>query len=180
MADSYLGEVRMFSGHYAPNDWALCQGQLLKINEHQALFAIMGTIYGGDGVNTFALPNLNGRTPIGKGQGTGLTNRVMGQTGGAYHASLDFSTMPSHTHAFNTANVDATTPTLTAGQTALAHAKAASGTLLYVNDGAAGSATVALSSNTVSVEGAGQSHENVMPCAAINFIISLNGVYPQQ
>lgn len=180
MADCFIGEIRMFAGKRAPVQWFLCQGQLLKIAEYQALYSLIGTTYGGDGVNTFALPNLNGRVPVGMGQGTGLTSRAIGQTGGSYHATLDPSTMPPHTHVFNTTNVDATTSALNVGGSGLTLANAVSGSLLYVNNNAAGSASVTLSDATVASTGSGAFHENVMPCGVVNFIIATAGEYPQQ
>src|SRR5260221_6913469 len=98
MANPLIGEIRLFAGNLNPRGWALCQGQLLAINQNQALFSILGTTYGGNGQTTFALPDLRGRLAIGFGQGAGLSNYVLGQVGGAETATLNVAQLPAHTH----------------------------------------------------------------------------------
>jgi microcystin-dependent protein len=99
MANPFIGEIRMFGGNFAPRQWALCDGQLLSIAQYQALFSLLGTTYGGNGVSTFALPNLQGRLALGYGQGPGLSNYALGQTGGSETVTLTTSTMPGHNHS---------------------------------------------------------------------------------
>ncbi|MDG0025135.1 tail fiber protein [Trinickia sp. Y13] len=98
MSDPFLGEIRMAGFDYAPTGWAQCQGQLLPISQNQALFALLGTYYGGNGVSNYQLPNLQGRTPVGIGQGLGLSPVVIGETGGTENASLTIQNLPQHTH----------------------------------------------------------------------------------
>jgi microcystin-dependent protein len=99
MSDPYLGEIRMVGFNFAPNGWALCQGQLLAISQNSALFSLLGVYYGGNGVSTFQLPNLQGRTPVGVGQGVGLSTINIGEIGGTENTTLTIANMPQHTHA---------------------------------------------------------------------------------
>src|SRR5271167_2889298 len=98
MSDPFLGEIRMFGGNFAPIGWALCNGQLLSISQNTALFSVLGTSFGGDGVSTFALPDLQGRVPINAGQGAGLSPYVLGGKGGAENVTLLSTQMPAHKH----------------------------------------------------------------------------------
>src|SRR5881398_1976539 len=98
MAEPFLSEIRIMSFGFAPIGWATCDGQLLPINQNQALFSLLGTFYGGNGVTNFALPDLRGRVPIGPGQGAGLTPRTIGQVGGAESVALIEAQLPAHTH----------------------------------------------------------------------------------
>src|SRR5271155_3610803 len=98
MAEAFLGEIRMFGFTFVPQGWAMCNGQLLPISQNTALFSLLGTTYGGDGVSTFALPNLQSRVPIHQGQGTSLSPYVPGQTGGAESVTLTLSQIPAHFH----------------------------------------------------------------------------------
>jgi len=110
--DNYLGEVRIFAGNYAPEGWQFCNGQSLSVSEYQALYSLIGTTYGGDGVNTFALPDLRGRVPVGVGSGPGLTPRVLGQSGGSEEVALVESQIPAHGHnlTVNTSEASTATP----------------------------------------------------------------------
>ncbi len=101
MSDPYLGEIRMFGGNFAPQGWALCNGQLLAISQFDALFALLGTTYGGDGQVTFALPNLQGRVPVHQGSGQGLTPRVLGEIAGEETVTIIQNNMPAHSHGVN-------------------------------------------------------------------------------
>src|SRR5215213_5859350 len=101
MADPYIGEIRMFAGNFAPRGWALCNGQLLSISQNTALFSLLGTMYGGNGQTTFALPDLRGRVPLHFGQGPGLSNYVEGEVGGTETVTLTTGEMPSHNHGAN-------------------------------------------------------------------------------
>jgi microcystin-dependent protein len=177
MSDYYVGEVRLFAGAYVPAGWHLCDGSMLKINDYQALFAIIGVTYGGDGVTTFGIPDLRGRIPIGQGQGTGLTNRVMAQSGGAETVALSAATMGAHTHNLMTAGVAATAST--PGST-VTYANTAAPTTQYLKPGlgTAGGVPVNPIASTMSADGPGAAHANVMPTAVLTYIIALNGTFP--
>src|SRR5471032_757110 len=99
--DPFVAEIRVFPFNFAPTGWALCDGQILPISQNTALFSLLGTTYGGDGRSTFALPNLNGLTPLGQGQGPGLSDYVLGQTGGVEIVALSAAHLPAHTHELN-------------------------------------------------------------------------------
>lgn len=181
MTDYYVGEIRMManiSGR-APNDWVNCDGRLLAIRDYQALYALIGTTYGGDGATTFAVPDLRGRLPIGQGQGTGLTARTIGQSLGAEGVSLAEANMPSHNHSVVTAGTNAATPT--AGPS-VTFANTSSPTIQYIQNGlgTAGGTTVSPIASTIGSTGLGQPHANVMPCATVNFIIAVQGLYPMR
>jgi len=124
MSDPYVGEIRMVAFNYAPSGWALCQGQIVAISQNQALFALLGTVYGGNGVSNFQLPNLQGRSPVGAGQGLGLSFINLGESAGTENATLTIPNMPQHTHAATvtgggavTGNVAIPASTSTAAQT---------------------------------------------------------------
>ena len=173
--DSYVGEIRMFAGKYAPEGWADCDGSLLQISNYEALYSLIGITYGGDGQKTFALPDLRGRLPVGQGQGAGLTTRTLGQQSlGAEAVVLTSNTIPAHTHNFNVTSAAATDTDLT-GTTTLA--QPASGTVCYINNSSTLTAeTLAASSISNCIGGA--SHSNVMPSLVVRYIISLTGLYP--
>lgn len=173
--DPYLGEIRIFAGNYAPFGWMLCQGQPLSIAGNSALYSLLGTTYGGDGVNTFNLPDFRGRVPIGAGSSFSL-----GQQGGAESVALTADNLPSHIHAGQVKCVAASSSESPAGNlpgiATLSNSDAPRNR--YVPD--SGQALVDLSSNCVSVDAAGgsQSHENIQPSMALNFIIAVDGIYP--
>src|ERR1700740_2359479 len=108
MSNPFLGEIKMFGGNFQPRNFAFCNGQLMSIAQNTALFALLGTTYGGDGVNTFALPDLQGRIPLNQGQGPGLTNRIIGESAGTNSVTLTSNTMPQHFHQPVANNVDPT------------------------------------------------------------------------
>lgn len=172
MSDPFVGEIRMFTGNYVPSGWAFCNGQLLPLSQNTALFAILGTAYGGDGRNTFALPNLIGAMPVGVGQGQGLEPVEWGQAGGVDSVTLQPGQMPPHSHAVNTA---------------VAADNKAPGSdrfLAPTGDGSAAyrgpSKQVPLSAAAVSLSGGGRPHNNRPPVLAVNFIIALQGVFPSR
>jgi microcystin-dependent protein len=174
MADSYVGEIRMFAGNYAPDGWALCDGTLLAVSANQALFALIGTTYGGDGVNNFAVPDLRSRLPLGQGQGPGLTARIIGQTVGSEGVALAIAQLPAHSHAFVAAS-NAASVTAPAGNFLAAPNPAT------INMFAAVDATKTsnnLATDTLGMSGQTQAHSNMMPSLSIGFIISTTGVYP--
>lgn len=171
MLEAFLGEIRMFAGNFAPNGWAECNGQLLSINQNAALFSILGTTYGGNGRDTFALPDLRGRIPMGRGQGTGLTDTALGQTQGTEKVTLTTENLPSHTHQLNVYNAPADLNSLT-GALYPALPQDASFT--------AHSPNAVLNSGTLSATGNNQPVDNKQPSLTILFIISLQGIYPSR
>lgn len=165
--DAYLGEIRMFSGNYAPMDWFFCDGQLLSIAEYEALYALLGTFYGGDGMTNFALPDLRGRVPL-HGAST------FGQKLGVETVALNASQIPAHSH---TVRVVADTATAT-DPTGNLLANAVAPPLMY-SPASAGAATP-LSGAALSTTTGGQAHTNMMPSLCVNFIICANGVFPNR
>lgn len=174
--DPFLGEIRLFAGAYAPQDWALCDGTLYRIADYQTLYALIGTSYGGDGVTTFAVPDLRGRLPVGAGAGTGLTPRVLGQTGGYETVTLSVGQTPPHTHTMYATTANATTPSATNGL----FAKVDQGSLFYVDGSKPATGVSTYSARSLSVAGGNQAHENRMPSMVMNYIISMTGFFPQQ
>ena len=171
MSEAYLGEIRMFAGNFAPQNWAPCDGRLLPIAENDALFTLLGTTYGGDGQTTFGLPDLRGRLPIGMGSGPGLSPRAQGQAMGVESVTLTVAQTPAHTHAFAAGGASSST-----SPQGLVPA-AATGFSFYA---ATPSGSDALNPGTVQAVGSGQPHDNVMPSLAVSFIIALAGIYPSQ
>ncbi|KWV46309.1 phage tail protein [Bradyrhizobium macuxiense] len=171
MSDPFLGEIRMFGGNFAPAGWATCDGQLLPISGNDALFTLIGTTYGGDGQNTFALPNLAARIPIHSGQGTGLSPYVLGQLGGTPTVTLTTGQIPFHNHNFmaSTAN---------GGQASPQNAFVASPTA--VKEWLPHPAVAAMNAASILNTGGGQPHENMMPYLVVTFIIALTGIFPTQ
>lgn len=173
--NNYLGEIKMFAGNFAPTGWALCDGQLLPIAQNQALFALLGTTYGGDGITTFALPDLRGRVPIHAGTGTGLSARQLGEMGGQESVVLTTQQLPSHTHTATIA-ADSTVSTTDSPQRALPARNAAS-TPSY---GTSANSTLASTAVAVGSTGGGQAHPNMQPYTCVYFIIALQGIFPSR
>ena len=172
MADPFLGEIRLFTGNFAPKDWAFCNGQLLPIPMNQALFSLLGKAYGGDGKSTFGLPNLQDRVAMGQGQGPGLSMRALGNSGGDNSVTISTATMAAHTHspAAVSASGDKVVPN------GCTWAQSSSRDKQY-----ASTANVNLAPNLIGPAGANlpASHENRAPFLVVNFIIALAGVFPQ-
>jgi microcystin-dependent protein len=179
MSTPFIGEIRMFGGGYAPRDWAFCNGQLLSIAQNAALFALIGTTFGGDGVTTFALPNLQSRLPIGEGQGPGLGNRVIGQASGSETVTLTQATMPGHSHLLNATTAAATTADVS--PQVLPGAVTAPATMYTVNDGTPPPPTPqVLGPGSVTPAGGNQAHNNLMPSLCVSFIIAMQGIFPSR
>ena len=169
MAQPYVGEIRMFAGNFAPVGWQFCEGQLLPISENETLFQLIGTTYGGDGQETFALPNLQSRIPVHAGQGPGISqNYQLAETGGVESVTLTTQQIPVHTHALLGSGAGATTQTPGGNVAAVAAAQ------VY----ASANSPTQMSNQSVSPIGGSQPHENVQPYLCISFIISLFGVFP--
>jgi microcystin-dependent protein len=183
MVDCVLGEIRTFAGYYAPEGWALCDGSLLAINDYQALYSLLGTTWGGDGVKTFGLPDLRGRLPVGQGQGPSLTKRTIGDRGGSSTVQLTVINLPAHNHTFSVSTAAATANDPVAGAV-LAVSQDPSGTpLLAYAPPAANPAPVleTFESSAITVAAGGnQPHDNIMPYQALTFIIAVIGIYPNR
>jgi len=159
----------MFGGNFAPVGWAFCDGSLQSIDQNDALFALIGTTYGGDGQVTFGLPDMRGRIPIHQGTGPGLSSYVMGQTAGVESVTLT-GIQAGHTHAI-TANNKTGSSTTPAGNIVAGTA---------VNPYTSGSTDVTMGASTIGTAGGSQPHENMMPYLAVTFVISLFGIFPSQ
>lgn len=168
MSSPYIGEIRMFGGNFAPAGWALCDGSLLPISENDALFILIGTTYGGDGQNTFALPDLRGRVPVHMGQGPGLSNYTIGQQGGTEQVTLTVNQIPQHTHPGQAQSASGT-------QSSPANGVWAASTLSQYSSN---NATATMNSQSIGAAGGSQPHDNMLPFQCISFIIALFGVYP--
>jgi microcystin-dependent protein len=164
MSEPFLGELKIISWNFPPKGWAFCNGQLLPINQNQALFSILGTTYGGDGMRTFGLPNLQGRTPMHVGNGI-----VLGELGGENTHTLNISEIPAHTHV-SSASTNTSTSASPGGNS-------------WGNAGLASYSTspnAAMSPAAVTVTGGNQPHENTQPYLVLNIIIALQGIFPSQ
>jgi len=178
MGQPFVGEIRMFGGNFAPAGWAFCEGQTIPISENDVLFNLIGTTYGGDGQETFQLPNLASRVPIHMGTGPGLSNYVIGQNGGTESVTLTTQQIPQHTHTPQVVSGSPGTTGTPANNTVLSDCSSTSvNTYLPF---AAANAQITLAANTVSQVGGSQPHENCQPFLCINFIISLFGLFPSQ
>lgn len=172
MPDPYLGEIKTFAGNFAPAGWALCQGQLLSIAENDALFSLIGTTYGGDGVSTFALPSLASRIPLHQGTGPGLSPKVTGELGGSETVTLTTGQLAAHNH---TAVCSNTTGNSASPINSYWSTDPGSNTGAYST---ASSSTMA--ATAIGNTGGGQPHNNVQPYLVINYIIALEGIYPSR
>jgi microcystin-dependent protein len=164
MSDPFLSEIRIFSFNFAPKSWAMCNGQLLPINQNQGLFSLLGTTYGGNGQTTFALPNLRGQVPIHMGNG-----HTLGEKAGTTAVTITQQTMPQHIHFATASDANASSPVPTGNVFAQSNN-------LYTQ--AAG--LTALDPSTVSSIGGSQPHNNMMPYLVLNFCIALQGIFPSQ
>ncbi|MCP4114866.1 MAG: phage tail protein [Desulfobacteraceae bacterium] len=167
MSEPFIGEIRMFPYTFYPEDWAECNGQLLSINEYQSLYAVLGTTYGGDGITTFGVPNLKGRTPVHPGHGI-----VRGMAWGVENVYLDEPTMPAHTHTLNAEDngtdiVDDPSGKVTA-QSSPAEMYGPAESL------------VSMDRNSISSVGGGSSHINIQPSMGLRFCIALVGMFPSR
>ena len=170
--DNYLGEIKLFGGNFAPLGWAPCDGRLLSISENDALFALLGTTYGGDGQSTFGLPDLRGRVPMHQGTLSGGSTYIIGQMAGVESVTLNTNNLPSHTHPFAASNTAGTTNDPTNGFLAAAanFQPYSNGTTPDTN----------FSPNAISMVGGNNPHDNTVPFQAVQFIIALQGIFPSQ
>jgi microcystin-dependent protein len=170
MGQPFVGEIRMVGFNFAPAGWAFCNGALIPISENDTLFNLIGTTYGGDGQNTFALPNLQSRIPVHAGQSPGTSNRVLGEMAGTETVTLATNQIPAHNHPAQATTGSGNQATPQNGIWA-ASAQGAYST---------SAPSLAMKANLMSSSGGSQPHDNMMPFLTINFIISLYGIYPSQ
>lgn len=167
MTDPFVAEIRIFAGNFAPRGWAMCDGTILPISQNTALFSLLGTTYGGNGISTFGLPDLRGRAPMFWGQGPGLSPHVIGEAAGAASVTLTGTQIPQHNHALQASGGDADAASPIGALPGLTPSPA------YRSDRdsqAAGGA--------ISATGGGQPHPNEQPYLTLTFIIALQGIYP--
>jgi microcystin-dependent protein len=170
--EPFLGEIKLFGGNFQITGHAFCAGQLLSISQNSALFALIGTTYGGDGQNTFGLPDLRGRVPIGQGNGAGLSPRVIGEISGAENVTILSTQIPQHTHAINCNNATANSSNPSGNYPAAAPDLAP-----YT---AAGTGSSTMKANMISNAGNSQPHPNLQPFLTINYLIALEGIFPSR
>ncbi|MDF1606912.1 tail fiber protein [Hoeflea sp. YIM 152468] len=171
MSEPFVGEIRMFAGNFAPRGWAFCDGQLLAVSQNDALFSLLGTIYGGDGRTTFGLPDMRGRLPIHAGHGPGLSERRLGAKGGAETVTLTVNQLASHTHQMQASASLGNSPdpvTRVVGR--------AASFFVYRPQEADGN----MATSAITQVGGSRSHTNLMPYLCINYIIALFGIYPSR
>jgi microcystin-dependent protein len=173
MSSPFLAEIRIFAGNFAPTGWALCNGQLLPISQNTALFSLLGTNYGGDGKTTFGLPNLQGSAPLMAGQGNGLSDRTLGETGGESNVTLISSEMPGHAHVVSGTGSPGSVPD--PENAVWGVAAVARGTSMYSASAGSGPA---MSPQAFAISGSSQPHNNMPPYLVLTFIIALQGIYP--
>ena len=173
MSEPFIAEIKIFAGTFAPRGYALCNGALLPIAQNTALFSLIGTTYGGDGRTTTALPNLSGRAPMhdGSGTGPGLSLRTLGQKGGTETETLSEAQMPNHTHSMRSLPL----PGDASGPIGNTFAR-----VVGANPYSSNVATADMAPEMITSTGGGQSHDNMQPYLAMNFIIALVGTYPSR
>lgn len=171
----FIGQIMMFAGTFAPQGWALCDGQLLAISQYPALYSILGTTYGGDGKTTFALPDLRSRIPMHAGHGPGLSVRRAGESSGSEQVTLTTSQIPSHTHALQASAQDGdfNSP---AGAVLGNYGSTAPPDGPYAGD----AASVPMGVSAIGSTGGSQPHDNVQPFLCVTFVIALEGIFPSR
>lgn len=172
MSYPFIGEIRNFGFNFAPRGWAQCNGQLLAISTNTALFSLLGTMYGGNGTTTFALPDLQGRVPIGRGTGPGLTTRVQGDESGAETTTLLTTNLPAHSHALN-------------AKAGIGNQAAPSGHLLAASDQrnsqyTSAGADTAMATTSIGSTGSGTPIDIMPPYLVMNYCIALEGIFPSR
>ena len=171
MSEPFVGEIRMFAGNFVPRGWAFCDGQLLAVSSNDALFSLLGTIYGGDGRTTFGLPDLRGRIPIHQGSGPGLSPRRLGSKSGGENETVTVNQLASHTHP-----IRATSATGNDNNPAGKLTGESPSVKIY----APAAANTDMATSVITSVGGSRSHTNLMPALCVNFIIALFGIYPSR
>jgi microcystin-dependent protein len=172
MAQPYVGEIRIFAGNFPPNGWLFCSGQLLPISENEVLFQLIGTTYGGDGEETFALPNIASRFPIHQGTGVPGINRTLGESGGVESVTLSTQQIPVHSHAFLASQDPG--QVVTPGGNVLGVSNAVS-----IFKPIPGAPASAMNAQSITPVGGSQPHDNMHPFLVVSYIISLFGLFPR-
>lgn len=173
MSQPYIGEIRMFGFARVPQGWFACNGALLPISQYDTLFSLIGTTYGGDGMTTFAVPDLRGRLPVHQGTGSGLGNYVLGQSAGSETVTLTVAQLPPHDHAMRATTAIATASTPGPGLMPAA----VSGDAFYV-DSPTGNNALAMAPQMVAGGGGSLPHDNLMPTLTVQYCIAVYGIYP--
>jgi microcystin-dependent protein len=176
MGEPFLGEIRIMAFNFPPKGWAFCNGQTLPISQDTALFALLGTTFGGDGITNFQLPNLQGNVVVGAGTGAGLSPYNVGQTGGEATHTLALTEIPQHAHTVNAASAAGTSTAPSAGNS-FAPDGAAHPTRTYSSTAAAGPA---MAPTLIQNGGSSQPHGNLMSYLVVNFCIAMQGIFPSQ
>ncbi len=171
--DGYFGEVKMFAGTFAPQNWLFCWGQTLQIRQYSALYSVLGTQFGGDGRTTFLLPDLRGRIPIGSGNGQNLTPRTQGQNGGAENVTLTTQQLPTHSH---TVKCDVASPPPQQVNTPVNNLPSLTSNGTGYAPGQSGTSDMKV--DMLSTAGSGQPHGTMPPWGCLNYIICIEGVFP--
>lgn len=176
MADNFLAEIRIVPFNFAPVGWALCNGQILPISQNTALFSLIGTSYGGNGTSNFALPNFQGSAPLHAGQGAGLSSYVVGEAGGEAAVTLTLAQLPGHSHTVsaNAGNGDLNNP---AGHAWAQPHLGKTPINIYNPTGGSG---LAMHPQAFALAGSSAAHNNMPPYLTLNFIIALQGIFPQR
>ncbi len=169
MADPFVAEIRLFPFNFAPTGWAFCDGQLLPLSQNTALFSLLGTTYGGNGQSNFALPNMQGRSPMHPGQGQGLSLRDLGELGGLETVTLLENEIPVHSHTLNAVND---------GGLQAAPGNAAMARANFYKTNPTGNSLVNMSVNAAGISGGSLPHNNLQPYLTVNFCIAMQGVFP--
>lgn len=172
MMEPFLGMIALFGFNFAPNGWAYCNGQLLSIQQNSALFSLLGTTYGGDGISSFGLPNLQGRVPVHFGQGAGLSSYQPGQTGGVENATLVAANIPAHNHPLNAVS--------DSGNTASPEGSFLANTGALDQEYSTGGTGAVMNANVVGITGGNQPFSVLQPYLVVNYCISLQGIYPSR
>jgi microcystin-dependent protein len=174
MAQPYIAEIKMFGGNFAPNGYALCNGQILAISQNTALFSLLGTTYGGNGQTTFALPNMQGRAPVQQGNGAGINSVSLGEMAGGNNVTLTTGNLPAHTHPISGAVIANSNP----GETPASNTLFTNSAPNQLYAPALGTGGLNLAPQTITMAGGSQPHNNLQPYLAVTFIIALQGVFP--
>lgn len=177
MDTPFLGMLALFGFNFQPSGWTYCNGQLISISQNSALFALLGTTFGGDGINTFALPDLRGRIPVGMGTGPGLSNYQMGQMAGSENVTLLSTQMPQHNHIM-TASGNGPTQATASGASLASEVRGGVNPMpvVYAN----GATTPVNMASATSLAGGNQPHDNLQPYLAVNYCIALEGIFPSR
>jgi len=176
MSEPFLGEIEIFAFNFAPTGWALCNGQLLPISQNTALFSLLGTQFGGDGRTTFALPNLQGSIPNHQGQGAGLSNYSIGQTGGSATVALTVNNLAPHTHTLPVSSANGRVQTPTSANVLGELGGRGGGGSAY---GTTSLANMAVQHNTAG-NGTSPTHNNMAPYVVLNYCIAMQGIFPSR